>query len=78
MLNPVTIELKKLNDSLLSNSIDYTKSESSLDERTLELLKNTMYDFFRSVDKEDVGVVSYDECREVIDLVIIVMILTEL
>jgi len=36
-----------------------------MDERTLDLLKNTMFDFFRGVDKNDMGVVSYQECNEV-------------
>jgi len=64
-MTQVSKELKRLNESLLSNSIDYTKSESSFDERTLDVLKKTMFDFFRSVDKQDLGVVSYKECAEV-------------
>lgn len=65
ILDPVSIELRKLNESLLSSSVDYVKTESSLDERTLEMLRATMFDFFRSVDKNDMGVVSYEECSEV-------------
>jgi len=64
-MNSVALELRKLNESLLSSSIDYTHSEASMDEKTLELLKNTMFEFFRGVDKNDMGVVSYEECREV-------------
>lgn len=64
-MNSVALELRKLNESLLSSSIDYTQSEASMDEKTLELLKNTMFEFFRGVDKNDMGVVSYEECREV-------------
>jgi len=66
VMNPVALELRKLNESLLSASIDYTKSESSIDDRTLDLLKNTMFDFFRTFDKNDMGVVSFQECKEVI------------
>jgi len=62
----VALELRKLNESLLSASIDYTKSESSIDDRTLDLLKNTMFDFFRTFDKNDMGVVSFIECKEVL------------
>jgi len=66
IMNPVARELKKLNESLLSSSIDYTKSESSFDEKTLELLKRTLFDFFRGIDKNDLGIVSYKECAEVL------------
>ena len=65
VMNSVALELRKLNESLLSSSIDYTQSEASIDEKTLDLLKNTMFDFFRVVDKNDMGVVSYEECSEV-------------
>lgn len=64
-MNPVALELRKLNESLLSSSIDYTKTESSIDDRTLDLLKNTMFEFFRTFDKNDMGVVSFQECKEV-------------
>ena len=65
-MNNVALELRKLNESLLSSSIDYTKSESSIDDRTLDLLKNTMFEFFRSVDKNDIGVVSFQECSQIL------------
>lgn len=58
-------ELKKLNESLLTTSYD-AGTESSIDDRSLETLKKTLYDLFRAVDKEDLGVVSYKECDEIL------------
>lgn len=29
-------------------------------------MKKTLFDLFRSVDKEDLGVVSFSECKEIL------------
>ena len=62
----IAIDIRKLNESLM-NSIDLNSSStlSSLDDRSLETLKKTLFELFRSNDKQDLGVVSYKECQEV-------------
>ena len=64
-IKAVDRELKKLNESLLTLSYD-TASEASIGERPLDGLRRTLYDLFRAVDKEDMGVISYKECDEIL------------
>ena len=59
------IDNRKLSISLLEYENEINNIESQDDKNQLELIKKTVFDMFRAVDEDDLGIVSRKECSEV-------------
>lgn len=64
------MEEKYLSKDLLEHSDELNEANEDIanENEQIEVLKRTLFNIFRSVDEQDLGIVSFNECIEVFKL----------